>query len=180
MDIVAHGLWAGLGVAWLRRSRSINRRTAVATVALAMLPDLAQLLPLIGLALVDPRGFGLLKAYAGALPGYEPSLPPLVALATHHLHCILHSAVIAGAVTLLLWWRTRAFWLPLAGWWSHIVIDVFTHSADYYPVPVLYPITYRGFDGLAWNTLAFMIVNYAAIGIAAVLLAWRGRSRRLP
>ena len=35
---------------------------------------------------------------------------------------------------------------------SHIVIDVSKHSADYYPSRVLYPITQRGFDALAWNT----------------------------
>ena len=36
--------------------------------------------------------------------------------------------------------------LVLAGWWLHIVIDVFTHSAEFYPAPVLYPITREGFD----------------------------------
>ena len=48
-----------------------------------------------------------------------------------------HSAVIAGALTLAAWRWRRAWLIPLAGWWSHIVIDVFTHSADFYPVPVL-------------------------------------------
>jgi hypothetical protein len=42
---------------------------------------------------------------------------------------------------LALWAVRRTLWLPLLGWWSHIVIDVFTHSADYYAVPVLYPFT---------------------------------------
>jgi membrane-bound metal-dependent hydrolase YbcI (DUF457 family) len=51
----------------------------------------------------------------------------------------------------------RTLWIPLLGWWSHIVIDVFTHSADYYAVPVLYPFTERGFDGIAWITPWFMV-----------------------
>ena len=60
------------------------------------------------------------------------------------------------------------------GWWSHIVIDVFTHSADYYPSPVLYPITQQGFDGLAWNTPWFMVANYLTILVVAVVV-WRRR-----
>jgi membrane-bound metal-dependent hydrolase YbcI (DUF457 family) len=65
---------------------------------------------------------------------------------------MMHSAVGAVVVTLLVWRLRRALWIPLLGWWSHIVIDVFTHSADDYPSPVLYPFTQRGFDGIAWNT----------------------------
>jgi hypothetical protein len=50
-----------------------------------------------------------------------------------------------------------------------------THSADFYPVPVLYPLTMRGFDGLAWNTPWFMVLNYGAIAICAFVL-WRRRT----
>ena len=87
----------------------------------------------------------------------------------------MHSAVVAGAVTLLLWTIRRSLWLPLLGWWSHIVIDVFTHSADYYPSPVLYPLTQRGFDGLAWNTPSFLVLNYLALCAVGGWL-WRYRS----
>ena len=61
--------------------------------------------------------------------------------------------------------------VPLAGWWSHIVIDFFTHSADYYSVPVLYPFTYWGFDGLAWNTPWFLALNYAVLSLCIAALA---------
>ena len=108
-----------------------------------------------------------------AVPGQEPWLPPWVQLGSHHLHCLMHSAPVAGLVTLIVWAVRRAFWIPLIGWWLHIVIDVFTHSADYYAVPVLYPITMRGFDGEAWNTPWFMALNY--LGLAAVWL-WLWRS----
>ena len=69
--------------------------------------------------------------------------------------------------------------MPLAGWWSHIVIDVFTHSSEYYPSPVLYPITDRGFDGIAWPTSWFMALNYAALGIAGLWL-WRSARKDNP
>jgi hypothetical protein len=175
MDILAHGLWAGLGVRWLARKPPPSRTVAVATIALAVLPDIVHLLPIMAWALFDGGSLAGVLSYAVAVPGQEQALPAWAALWSHHLHCTLHSAVIAGAATLLLWRWRRTVGLPLAGWWSHIVIDVFTHSAEFYPVSVLYPLTYRGFDGLAWNTPWFMVANYLAL--AACYFALRRRQR---
>lgn len=52
---------------------------------------------------------------------------------------------------------------------------MFTHSADYYAVPVLYPFTERGFDGITWTTPWFMVANYLAL---AAVGAWLLASRR--
>jgi len=57
------------------------------------------------------------------------------------------------------------------------VVDVFTHSADYYAVPVLYRFTERGLDGIAWNTPWFMALNYVVLGLTGLwLLLTRRRS----
>ena len=175
MDIVAHSRWAGIGVALLRRHRPVAAGTAAATVALAALPDAVQLLPILAWWALGDGSWAALQAYAVALPGQEPALPAMVQMLSHHLHCMLHSAVVAAGVTLLVWGLRRALWLPLLGWWSHIVIDVFTHSADYYAVPVLYPFSERGFDGIAWNQPWMLVLNYAAITVAA---GWLWQSRR--
>jgi hypothetical protein len=172
MDVLAHALWAGLGVAALRRRWPIGPRAVAATVALAVLPDMVQLAPLIGRSLAD-GDVAVLHAYATARPGSEPSMSSLAALWTHHLHCVMHSAPVAALVTLLSWLALRRLWIPLLGWWSHIVIDVFTHSAAYYAVPVFYPFTDWGFDGLAWNTPWFLTANYAAIAAAGWWLVRR-------
>jgi len=105
-------------------------------------------------------------------------MPPLIARITDHLHCIPHSAVVALPLSAAALWRsTDRFLLPITGWWSHIVIDVFTHSADYYPSPVLYPITLRGFHGVAWNEPWFLAANYVALAALAAWLAWSRRKR---
>lgn len=173
MDILAHGLWAGLGAAAWHQRRPLDRRTVGLAVGLAALPDLAQFAPLLALALSSVEGWRVLLAYANALPGYEPPLSPLLADLTHHLHCVMHSALVAGAVTGVLWLWLGRFWLPLWGWWSHVLIDVFTHSADFYPSPVFFPATYWGFDGVAWNTPWFMVTNYLAIAVAAMVVFHR-------
>ncbi|MDP3082943.1 MAG: hypothetical protein Q8N44_04525 [Rubrivivax sp.] len=171
MDILAHGLWAGVGIAALGRQVPVTRRTAVMTVSLAALPDVLQMLPVVGWWWLGGGTFAAVQAFAIAVPGQEPLLPAAVLFVSHHLHCTVHSAVVAGLVTALVWRLRRALWIPLLGWWSHIVIDVFTHSAVYYASPVLYPFTERGFDGIAWNTPWFMVANYLALG-AAGLWVW--------
>ena len=175
MDIVAHTLWAAAGAAVVHRRRGLSRTTVVATLVLAALPDVLHLLPIAGWWLFSDGSFAALRGYAVANPGQEPGLPPLVQLWSHHLHCVMHSAPVAGLVTLLAWVVQRSLWFPLLGWWSHIVIDVFTHSADYYAVPVLYPFTERGFDGVAWATPWFMVANYLALASVGV---WLLASRR--
>lgn len=171
MDILAHGLWVGVGAAWLHRH--LDRRTTALAVGMAVVPDLAQLLPLAYQALFTRGGWAVLLAYADALPGYEPALAPIVSELTHHLHCVLHSALVGVVATALIWFWLGRFWLPLLGWWSHIVIDVFTHSADFYPSPVFYPVTYRGFDGIAWNTPWFMVLNYLSIAFVGLIVLRR-------
>lgn len=183
MDIVAHTLWVAAGAAALHRRRALSRGSVAAALALSAVPDVLHLLPIAGWWLFGDGNFAAVRGYALAAPGQEPWLPPLVGLWSHHLHCVTHSAPVAALVTLLVWALRRAFWLPLLGWWSHIVIDVFTHSADYYAVPVLYPFTERGFDGIAWTTPWFMLLNYGALAaVGAGLLAARKRppGRRPP
>jgi hypothetical protein len=92
MDILAHGLWVDLGAAAWHRHRPLDRRTVGLAVGLAVLPDLVQLAPLVALTLSSSEGWGVLLAYANALPGYEPPMSPLLAGLTHHLHCVMRNA----------------------------------------------------------------------------------------
>ncbi|WP_144290189.1 metal-dependent hydrolase [Ideonella sp. A 288] len=174
MDILAHTLWVAAGVTVLRRHRPLSGRAATAALVLAALPDLLHLLPIAAWWLFADGSFAALRGYSVATPGHEPGLPPLVQWGSHHLHCAMHSAPIAAGVTAALWAAGPGVRIALLGWWSHIVIDVFTHSAAYYAVPVLYPFTERGFDGIAWNTPWFMALNYLAL---AAVGAWLFLSR---
>lgn len=177
MDIVAHTLWAGTGITLAQRHWALAPRILFLTVVLAALPDLVHLLPIFGWGMFGDGALADAWRLAMAVPDREFALPPLVNLWTNHLHCFMHSAVVAGVATLLTWIAWRPLLFALLGWWSHIVIDVFTHSADYYPSPVLYPITQQGFDGLAWNTPWFLVTNYVALGLTAI---WLWRTRETP
>jgi len=165
MDVVAHGLWAAVMCRWRGRRQPIARSTTTWTIGLAIAPDLLQLTPIVTAALITSQGWSAMQTYFHALPSYQPILPPQVELFVHHLHCTMHSALVAAVVALLSWMFLRRLWLPLLGWWMHIVIDVFTHSANFYPSPVLYPATQQGFDGWAWNDPWQLALNYGLIAI---------------
>lgn len=174
MDILAHSLWAWAGGEVLRRRGRISRKQLAAGVALAVLPDLLHMVPVLVGVTVGQVSVGELRAYATANPGQEPILREWVSELAHHLHCLMHSVLIAGVMSLLALWRRRAWLFPLLGWWLHIATDIPTHSAEYYAVPVFYPLTERGFDGFAWTSPWFLVLNYAALVIVAL---WLYRTR---
>ncbi len=166
MDILAHALWTGAGIGFAKRRVAISRVGAAGAIVASVLPDFVHLIPLVAWWAVGDGSAGDVLRYASAVPGTEPPMPILVGESAHHLHCFLHSAVIAGAVTAFARFLPRDLWPALAGWWLHIAIDAFTHSADVHAVPILYPFTMAGFDGIAWNTPWFVAANYSALALA--------------
>ena len=174
MDIVAHGLWVGIGLTALARRRPVSRRRpldsracrAARSRAIAARGRLGgEPVRWLGNPQSLCNGLAWLRARPSAAGGLVDPSPALRV-----------SQLVAAAVTGMVWLATRSVWLPLFGWWAHIVIDVFTHSAEFYPSPVLYPITRQGFDGIAWNTPWFAVANYTAIGAAMLALFLTRRS----
>lgn len=80
MDIFAHALWIGVGMTLARRRLPFAPRTVALTVGLAAVPDLLHLLPIIEWWVAGDGSFAAVQAYAVAVPGHEPQLPPLVNL----------------------------------------------------------------------------------------------------
>jgi hypothetical protein len=140
------------------------------------MPDLVALLPVTGWAVSSSKPLDSILAYVMALPGKEPEMDVWARLAEHHIHCSAHSLIVLSLVTLACWrWLPRV--LPaLLGWWLHLLLDIPTHSREYYAVTILYPFTEWSFDGIAWTTPWVLAVNYFALLIAyATLYAKRAR-----
>ena len=170
MDILAHALWTGAaGLGMRRRGITVSRRTMAAMVGVSLLPDVLPLVPVLAASVSQPEPFAFLREWVMAKPGTEPSMPPLLAALSHHLHCTMHSIVVLAAVTALAAWRWRAALLPLAALWLHVLIDIPTHSSEYYPVTILYPLSNSAFDGVAWTEPWLIAANYAVL---AAVYAW--------
>jgi len=171
VDVIAHGLWAGAAGSWLARRHHAPRGALAWTVALGVAPDLLQLVPVLAWSATQAAPVSVLYAHVAAAPGSEPAMPAIVEAFSHHAHCFLHSAIVAGIVTAMLWRWWPGWLIPMSGWWLHIAIDVPTHSDDYYPVPFLYPLTYWGFDGVAWTRPWVLALNYIALALVYAALA---------
>jgi hypothetical protein len=103
-------------VTLLSRRVPVAPRAVALALGLAALPDLLHLLPIVGWRVAGRGSFEALRGYAIAVPGQESAMPALVTLRSHHLHCIAHSAVVAGVVTLLPCKLRGVLWTPLLGW----------------------------------------------------------------
>lgn len=177
MDIFSHGLWAG--VAYKAVNKRGGRSLSVKLAAFwGMFPDLfaftAGFVWLFwNLAFWD-LSFVSLPHLGGSEAAIEETLP--IFRLTSLLYSISHSAivflVIFGVAFLVF---RRPIW-ELGGWLIHILIDIPTHSYQFYPTPFLWPLSDWKFDGFSWGTPWFLILNYSAILIVYLLLRKKKRS----
>ena len=166
MDIFAHGLWT----AALARgaNRKLGRKIRVGWAAWwGVFPDL--------FAFTIPVSLGLWSWLAGAPLPRGPGHFPHMELA-HQLYQISHSLIVFGTVFGLVWLVARRPVLELLGWMLHILIDIPTHTARFFPTPFLWPISSYRASGISWANRWFMLLNYSSLAIVYFLL-WRTERR---
>lgn len=178
MDILSHALWADIGRRAVFENPTARRRHLLGWVfAGALLPDFVHAIPVVIWAVLGATDnvLNAVIAYALASPGTEPVMPAWVVVTSETLHCSFHSAVLAALVSLLIWRGDIKWRYLLLGWWSHILIDTFTHSTNFYPMRTFYPVSEWSFDGVAWNSSTFIVANYVLLGLvyAGIFLAGR-------
>lgn len=66
----------------------------------------------------------------------------------------------------------------MGGWLIHILIDIPTHSYQFYPTPFLWPVSGFKFDGFSWGTPWFLVLNYSLILL--VYIFFRLRNKKSP
>lgn len=88
----------------------------------------------------------------------------------YYLYCVMYSVLVVGVVIVGCWLWLRCFWIFLLGWWFYILIDVFIYLVDFYLFLVFYLVIYWGFDGIVWNILWFMVVNYLVMLVVVIVM----------
>lgn len=159
MDVLAHVLWSW---AILRKSGKFW------LVALSsLLPDLFAFGPHLVASLFNgDLGFG--KPELHTIPSYVFS--------AYHF---THSLVICIVVLLLIRFIRKEIPLWILGWPIHILIDIPTHSGQFFPTPFLWPVSEYYFNGISWGTPWFMILNYSFLVVAYVwLYTQNGKTHR--
>jgi hypothetical protein len=179
MDILAHTLWNTVGAKQLNKSLAEKRKPKISILGSAfwsIFPDL--------FAFSIPF---FLSVYSIVFGG--KSLGSL----THHttiqaggatfdlasyLYQYSHSLIIFLFVFLVVWLIFKRPRLAMLGWALHILIDIPSHSLQFFPTPFLFPFSnYRFPYGLHWSSPTFMIVNYSLLLIIYAYYLFRKRSQ---
>lgn len=172
MDIVSHVVWAGVAAKTV--NKKLNKRLSVAKTAFwGMFPDLFAFTILFVWLFWNLTTGSINFA---DIPGPKNGEPPIAPSEfyifefTSNLYNISHSLFVFTAVFgIMFLFLRRPVW-ELLGWFLHIIIDIPTHSYQFYPTPFLWPISEWKFNGFSWGTPWFLILNYTAIIIVIFLL----------
>ena len=81
----------------------------------------------------------------------------------YSLYDISHSMVIASIVIFIAYKINKAFAFPMLAWPAHIILDFFTHSIEFFPTPILWPISDFKFDGIPWSNPIIFFTNVLLI-----------------
>ncbi len=150
MDIFSHGLYGG--VAFGKRSK----REYATAFLFGVGPDLFSfgILFLAGILGFTKMPFGRPE------PGNYPVIPEYV----HDLYDMTHSFVIYAIFFSILWALGKhAFAKLTLGWPLHILVDIPTHSSEFFPTPFLWPVSDYSVNGIPWSTPAIFIPNVIII-----------------
>ncbi len=137
MDIISHGLWGGLAVG--RK----NKKSFWLSFLFGVSPDL--------LSFGIFSAMNILGLVSG--PDWSGGPPPADSIPqyVHTLYNITHSLVTFAVVFGLVWLLRKKPLYELLAWPLHILMDIPTHSTQFFPTPFLWPFVDYRVDGIPWS-----------------------------
>ena len=169
MDTLAHGLWAG----FLAKGNEKSKKESWITVLFGVLPDLLSFGWVF--VLIFYQRIVLQKVLSFG-PGAVAS--PAISFWTNHIYDYTHSLIIWGLVFGLVYLLTKKIYWPLYGWLLHILIDIPTHTLQFYPTPFLWPASNYRFSGISWGQGWFMALNYGSMLVVYLFFKYKLRAKR--
>ncbi len=167
MDILAHMLWANYGARAGNKQLEKKKKPLIKlpwVTFFGVFPDLfAFTIPFcIGIFNLIFKGQGMdhLGSHHGLAGGFDLA---------RFLYQFSHSIVIWAVVFCLVWYLSKRPRLELLGWALHILIDIPSHAASFYPTPFLFPVSeYKFLHGVSWGNTTYMIINYSLLLIVTL------------
>jgi len=180
MDVFSHGLWTGAlaGVANKKMAKPLKMSWSIFW---GMMPDVLAFAPMTdwtfwSLAFGNRDIVDMSYHEGNAVQSIYPALfnfTNSVYNVTHSLAIFLMAFALAYAIF------GRPIW-EMGGWLLHILIDIPTHSAQFFPTPFLWPFSDWKFDGMPWSEPQFLIINWALLACVYYLfLRKRRRAKKL-
>jgi len=182
MDPLAHGLFANAGRK-LIDPKGKKKVRPILSIFWGIFPDIAFTLiaPFYIVSILSGRGYEIPKEFAGSLSYVERTF-----------YLFSHSLVVALSVILLFtlgrylikkkWKGTfSVFPIEMLGWVLHIVLDIPTHSREFYATKIFWPFTDWGFDGIGWRKPEALIGTYGILIIIYLgffLVSWYNKKHK--
>lgn len=168
MDIISHGLYGG--VAFGRRSR----KDFLIAFFFGMAPDLFSF------------GIFTVGAWLGIFdrPDWSAGPPPetMIPQFVHILYGWTHSFVVFAAIFGIVWLIRRKPSFLMLGWPLHILVDIPTHSSQFFPTPFLWPLSDYRLNGHPWSSPEIFIPNVILLVSLYlwfyVVRPWRRKQKR--
>jgi hypothetical protein len=152
MDILSHGLWGG--AAFGRKSKRLFWWAFFFGIA----PDLFSFGVFTASTVL---GLASGPDWSGGPPP-ESAIPAYVHQLYHVTHSLVIFAIVFAVVTLI---RRKPFY-PMLAWPLHILVDIPTHSARFFPTPFLWPLFDDvHVDGIPWSHPAIFIPNVVLLAL---------------
>ncbi len=155
MDTISHALW-GKGLFGYRKYKWLP-------LFFGAIPDLASFgIYFLYNLIVNPTTMKMGKPELSEIPSWVFSL-----------YNFTHSLIIAILFIFIVYILKWDFCVSMLAWPFHIILDFFTHSIEYFPTPILWPISNYRFDGIPWSNQYIMIGN-----IICIFLVFNYRRRK--
>ena len=98
----------------------------------------------------------------------------------YSLYDISHSLVIASVIIFIVYKINKEFAFPMLAWPAHIILDFFTHSIEFFPTPILWPISDFKFDGIPWSNPIIFFTNVLLIFLLFIYRWKKSNSLKKP
>ncbi len=124
----------------------------------------------------DIFSFGIYFIYLIVFSEFEFGRPSREELPywVYDLYDVSHSMVTALVFIAIAYKINKDFAWPMLAWPMHIIVDFFTHSIEFFPTPILWPISDYRFDGVPWSNPYVMGINFILIFLIFIY-RWRTR-----
>ena len=98
----------------------------------------------------------------------------------YSLYDISLSLVIASIIIFIAYKINKEFAFPMLAWPTHIILDFFTHSIEFFPTPILWPISDFKFDGIPWSNPIIFFTNVLLIFLLFIYRRKKSNSLKKP
>ncbi len=177
MDVFSHGLWSSI----ISQGANLKTNSAKAmnpwkAAWWGVFPDVFAFGPLMAWMMWQRVTGHTIERFAPRMPIPPNGIYHDLSVLAHNLYNVSHSAVVFTVIFLLivlcnwLFLHKRFGWhivpFEMLFWLLHILTDIPTHTHEFYPTPVLWPLSGVTFSGFAWATPWFLIPDYLLMILA--------------